>query len=62
MVFRRLVDDGGEEERVLEQTLDGLDEQRGEVSRVGEGRGKGARQGCGCARGTESARASVGVR
>ena len=39
MVFRRLVDDGAEEERVLEQTLDGLDEQRGEVPRVGEGRG-----------------------
>ena len=50
MVFRHLVDDGFEEERVLEQTLDRLDEQRGEVSHVGEGRGKGVRQGCGCAR------------
>jgi hypothetical protein len=42
MVVGRLVDDGAKEERVLEQTLDGLDEQRGEVPRVGEGRGKGA--------------------
>lgn len=35
------VDDGTEEEGVLEEALDGFDEERGQIPSVSEGRGKG---------------------
>lgn len=41
MIIRSAVDDCGEEQRVFEKALDGLDKKGREVPCVGEGRGEG---------------------